>query len=124
MKKIIFINVLSLLTLTAVCQNKENSSSAVSKEMMINGIPYSQYKAQQDALKQKQSNENKTTTAPATNNHSAPQVQPAPVAAKPVEATPVAPTKPSRATGITEQKQEVQKTEAEIKAPPSKGSGK
>ncbi len=50
MKKLIFINVLFLMALTAVCQNAKTSNTDAPKELTINGIPYSQYKAQQDAL--------------------------------------------------------------------------
>ncbi len=53
MKKIIFINALTLLALTAVCQNNAKSDGKVQPSVLtIDGMPYSQYKAQQDALKQ------------------------------------------------------------------------
>jgi hypothetical protein len=65
---------LSFFALEGMCQANKNDIQSSSKELMINGIPYSQYKAEQDALKQKQPAENKTTTAPAVNNHATPQL--------------------------------------------------
>jgi hypothetical protein len=77
MKKIILINVLTMLTLTAFCQNAKTANTNVPKEMMINGIPYSQYKAQQDALRQTSpqpvdNNLNATPVKPGTNRTTAP----------------------------------------------------
>ncbi|MBK9532343.1 MAG: hypothetical protein IPO42_11310 [Chitinophagaceae bacterium] len=85
MKKIIsisFIALISCLTLTAqqsftpipltggekvkVMSTQEANALNGKAEPTINGMPYSQYKAQQEALKQKQSVENKSVTARAS----------------------------------------------------------
>ena len=77
MKKIIGIMVISLLSNQLIAQTSAPTSGAKmlstaeskkqnsNTETTINGIPYSQYKAQQDALKQKQASENK---APVTSS--------------------------------------------------------
>lgn len=52
MRKIILINVFMMLTLAAFCQEAKTSNTKVPKELMINGIPYSQYKARLEELKQ------------------------------------------------------------------------
>jgi hypothetical protein len=85
MKKIIsisFIALISCLTLTAqqsftpiplkggekvkvMSAQEANTLNGVAQPT-INGIPYSQYKAEQDALKQKQASENKTAPARAS----------------------------------------------------------
>ncbi len=90
MKKLILTNVLALLAVVTFGQSSKTSNNDVPKELTINGIPYTQYKAQQDALKQKQAAENKAaaTQAPAanavTNTHATAQqnVQQAPVLTK------------------------------------------
>src|SRR5437868_14776252 len=61
MKKLIFINVLTLVAGIAFGQSGKNNGSSP-KEATINGVSYSQYKAQQDALKQ---NATVATPAPA-----------------------------------------------------------
>jgi len=80
MNKIVSIAIFCMFTFGANAQQLKSQVPATAKKMTtaeanalngkaeptINGMPYSQYKAQQDALKQKQTSENKTVTARAT----------------------------------------------------------
>lgn len=109
MKKLILTNVLALLAVVTFGQSSKTFNNDVPKELTINGIPYTQYKAQQDALKQKQAAENKAAVTPApvanevNNTHATAQqnVQQAPVITKPASITAPTATKPSRLNGIT-----------------------
>ena len=117
MKKIIITTISLFVVFFATAQtNKLASESTNTKAVaedphnpMVNGIPYNQYKAQQDALKQKQATQNKAvvTAAPVanavTNTHAPAQqnMQQAPEITKQASVTAPAATTPSRLNGIT-----------------------
>ncbi|HRF19140.1 MAG TPA: hypothetical protein PK977_13285 [Chitinophagaceae bacterium] len=70
MKKILILFVAAVIS-SVICigQEKENAATTNSRatELMINGKPYSQYKAEQEALKQIKANQAAATKVATTN---------------------------------------------------------
>jgi hypothetical protein len=62
MKKIFLLAIAVVSLAAANAQNQRSSASKTPAEPLVNGIPYSQYKAQQEALKNKQ--QAQSVTAP------------------------------------------------------------
>ena len=130
MKKLILTNVLALLAVVTFAQSSKTSNNDVPKELTINGIPYTQYKVQQDALKQKQTAENKAafTQAPVanavTNTHATEQqnIQQASVITKQTNVGAPAASQPSpfpQGSGVNKQAAVAEKTSGST-APPVK----
>ena len=84
MKKVIFtaIALFSILAVNAQTERGAAAKKADTKDPLVNGIPYSQYKAQQDALKNKQQ-ATQSATAPVTTAKPATAVADAQAAAAP-----------------------------------------
>ncbi|MBK7560101.1 MAG: hypothetical protein IPI68_00960 [Chitinophagaceae bacterium] len=110
MKKIILITTFSFFTLAGFCQKEElNRKSEVPKELTINGKPYSQYKAEQDALKkQQEANKQSVIKSPQEISINAADFKPAPAIVQPVSS------KPANGTIVDDGKTDVLKASIEM----------